>query len=170
MTLSAFIIPVLLICLLLYAWRKKVNAYGAFINGAKGAFDLCLDIFPFLVAIFVAVELFNASGLTDSLSTLLKPVFEFVGIPAELSKLILLRPFSGSASLALVEEIFADYGPDSYIARCASVIMGSSETIFYVATIYFSQTKVKKLLYAIPVALVCTIIGAIVSCLICKII
>ena len=169
MTVSALIIPVLLILLLLYAWRKKVNAYGAFINGAKGSFDLCLDIFPFLVMIFVAVELFSTSGLAEYLGNFLAPAMNFVGIPTELTQLILIRPFSGSASLTLVEEIFTDYGADSYVARCASVIMGSSETVFYVATVYFSQTKTKRLVYAIPVALFCAIIGAIFSCWICKI-
>lgn len=169
MSVSAFVIPVLLVMLLLYSSKKKVNAYSSFIDGAKGSVQLCLDIFPFLVAIFVAVELFKASGLADNLASLLSPVFNFVGIPNELSQLILLRPFSGSGSLALVQDIFETYGADSYISRCASVIMGSSETVFYVATVYFSQTKTKKLLYAIPVALFCTIIGAIFSCWICKI-
>lgn len=169
MSVSAFIIPVLLIFLLLYAWRKKVNAYGAFINGAKGSFDLCLEIFPFLVTILVAVEMFSTSGLAEYIANFLAPVLNFVGIPTELTQLILIRPFSGSASLTLAEQIFSDYGADSYIARCTSVIMGSSETVFYVATVYFSQTKTKHLLYAIPVALLCTLVGAIFSCLICRI-
>lgn len=169
MTLSAFVVPCLLIVLMMFAFKKKVNSYSCFVNGAKGAFNLSLDIFPFLVAIFVAVELFNECGLAEILSNFLAPVFEFVGIPANLSKLVLLRPFSGSASLALCEEIFNEFGPDSYISRCASTIMGSSETVFYVATIYFSGTKAKKLLYAVPVALFCTIVGAIFSCFVCKI-
>lgn len=169
MSVSAFIIPILLILLLLYAWRKKVNAYGAFANGAKGAIDLCLDIFPFLVTIFVVVELFSTSGLAGHLADILAPALTFVGIPTELTQLILIRPFSGSASLTLVEDIFSNYGADSYISRCASVIMGSSETVFYVATVYFSQTKTKKLAYAIPVALLCTVVGAIFSCWICRI-
>ncbi len=169
MTVSAFIIPVMLLFLLFYSWKKKVNAYSAFTNGAKSAIDLCIDIFPFLVSIFVAVELFKESGLAENFASLLAPVFSAVGIPTELSELVLLRPFSGSASVALCEDIFKTYGTDSYIARCASVIMGSSETVFYVATVYFSQTKTKKLLYAIPVALLCTAVGAIFSCLICKI-
>lgn len=169
MSLSAFIIPVLIILLLLYSWRKKVNAYGAFVKGAKGAVDLCVDVFPFLVAIFVAVELFKVSGLAAALGNLLAPGFSFLGTPHELAQLVLLRPFSGSASLALLEQIFSTYGADSYVARCASVIMGSSETVFYVATVYFSQTKTKKLFYAIPVALAVTIIGTIFSCLLCRI-
>ena len=169
MSISQLVVPVLIIFLLLYAWRKKVNAFGAFINGSKGAVDLCLSIFPFLVAIFVAVELFRVSGLAVWLAEFLSPVFSFIGIPVELAELVLLRPFSGSASLALIEDIFRNYGPDSYIARAGSVIMGSSETVFYVATVYFSQTKTKRLLYAIPVAHFACLLSAIFACFICKI-
>ncbi len=170
MTISAFFVPLLLIGLMIFGLRKKVNCYASFVEGSKGAINLCFDIFPFLVAIFLAVELFRECGLAEILSNFLAPAFEFVGIPHELSELVLLRPFSGSASLALCEQIFSQYGTDSYISRCASTIMGSSETVFYVATIYFSQTKAKKLLYAIPVALFCTVLGAIFACFVCKVI
>ncbi|MBQ8762032.1 MAG: spore maturation protein [Clostridia bacterium] len=168
MNASQLVVPILIILLLLYAWRKKVNAFGSFVNGAKGAVDLCIDILPFLVAIFVAVELFRVSGLAVWLSKILAPAFGILGIPIELCELVLLRPFSGSASTALIEEIFRTYGPDSYIARAGSVIMGSSETVFYVATVYFSQTKTKRLLYAIPVALFACLVSAIFACFICK--
>ncbi len=170
MTISAFVVPILLITLLIYASIKKVNCYSSFVDGAKSAINLSFDIFPFLVAIFLAVELFRVCGLAEMLAQFLSPVFEFVGIPKELSNLVMIRPFSGSASLAICEEIFETFGPDSYVSRCASVIVGSSETVFYIATIYFSKTKAKKLLYAIPIALLCTIVGAIFSCWICKVI
>ena len=87
-----------------------------------------------------------------------------------LIELVLLRPFTGSGSLALLSEIFNTYGTDSYIGRCASVIIGSSETVFYVSAVYFAKTSVKKLSYAIPVSLIATFIGAIVSCLLVRII
>ncbi|MBR1925828.1 MAG: spore maturation protein [Clostridia bacterium] len=170
MPLSVFIFPLILIFLLIYSKKQKVNAYSAFLKGAKTSLNLTVDIFPFLIAIFVAVNLFRVSGLAEILGNLLAPVFEFLGIPPELSNLVLIRPFSGSASLAITEEIYDKFGADSYISRCASTIMGSSETVFYIATIYFSQTKAKKLLYAIPVSLFCTILGAIISCFLCKII
>lgn len=170
MAISVYIVPVLLILLMLYSKKKKVNAYKAFVDGAKNSISLSLDILPFLVAIFVAINLFRESGLVSYLSQLLSPILLFLGIPSELCELILIRPFSGSASLAIVENIYNSFGPDCYISRCASTIMGSSETVFYIATLYFSQTKAKKLLYAIPVALLCTFVGAIISCLVCKII
>jgi len=170
MPLSVFIFPLILLFLLIYSKRKKVNAYSAFLNGAKNSLNLTLDIFPFLIAIFVAVNLFRISGLAEMLGNFFAPVFECLGIPKQLSNLVFIRPFSGSASIAITEEIYSEFGADSYISRCASTIMGSSETVFYIATIYFSQTKAKKLLYAIPVSLFCSFLGAIISCLLCKII
>lgn len=169
MTVSALITPVLIIALLLYCAKKKVNAYQGFVEGAKEAIPLAVSILPFLVAIFVAIELFKVSGLSDILAQTLSPVFSILGIPTELCELVLIRPFSGSGGLAIMEDIMNTYGADSYIARAGSVIMGSSETVFYVATVYFAQTKASKLLYAIPVALFACIVGAIVACGITKI-
>lgn len=169
MSISVFITPVLIILLLLYSAKKKINCYSTFADGAKEAIKVCLDILPFLVAIFVAIQLFKISGLASLTATLLTPVMNFLGIPSELTELMIIRPFSGSGSIAIAEQIFSDYGADSYISRCACVIMGSSETIFYVATIYFSQTKAKRLLYAIPVALIATLISSVIACQLCKI-
>ena len=148
---------------------KKINTYDHFVKGAKGAIKLVVDIFPFIASILIAVALLRVSGITTWLAQVLSPIFNFLGIPPELTELVLLRPFTGSGSYALLEDVLSTYGADSYISRCACVIMGCSETIFYVATVYFSQTKVKKLLYAIPVALFCSIIGTILACLLCKV-
>lgn len=170
MSLSAFIIPILLITLLIFAAIKKVNCFQSFIDGASGAIKLCISILPFLVTIFLMIELFKVSGLSILLAKIVSPIFYCLSIPNELCELVLLRPFSGSASLAIYENILTSFGADSYISRAASVIMGSSETVFYIATIYISQTNVKKLLYAIPVALFACLCGAICACLVCKII
>ncbi len=146
-----------------------MNTYNIFVKGAKGAIELVVSIFPYIVAIMVSVALMRTSGLTDLLTRLVSPIFNFLGIPNQVSELVLLRPFTGSGSFALLNDIYSQYGPDSYISRCASVIMGSSETVFYVATVYFSQTKVKKLLYAIPCALVASLVAAVLSCLLCRV-
>lgn len=169
MNISIYILPILFILLLIYCVYKKINTYDTFVKGAKGAIKLVVDIFPYIASILIAVALLRVSGITSFLSRLLSPIFNFLGIPTELCELILLRPFTGSGSFGLLENIFNTYGVDSYISRCACVIMGCSETIFYVATVYISQTKIKKLLYAIPVALVCSFLGTILACLICKI-
>lgn len=163
------IIPVLVLFLLSYSRYKKINAYNAFVDGAKKGLNLSIQIFPYVVSILICVALFKVSGLSSILSKALAPIFSLLGIPNEISELIIFRPFSGSGSLAILSDIYKTYGVDSYASRCASVIIGSSETIFYVATVYFSQTKIKKLLYAIPAALIATFIGIIFGCLICKI-
>lgn len=167
--MSVYVVPIFIILVLLYASYKNLNTYNIFVKGAKGAIDLVVSIFPYIVAIMISVALMRTSGLTDLLTKLVSPIFNFLGIPSEVSELVLLRPFTGSGSFALLNDIYAQYGPDSYVARCASVIMGSSETVFYVATVYFSQTKVKKLLYAIPCALVASLVAAVLSCLLCRI-
>ena len=167
--MSVYVVPIFIILVLLYASYKNLNTYNIFVKGAKGAIDLVVSIFPYIVAIMISVALMRTSGLTDLLTKLVSPIFNFLGIPSEVSELVLLRPFTGSGSFALLNDLYAQYGPDSYVARCASVIMGSSETVFYVATVYFSQTKVKKLLYAIPCALVASLVAAVLSCLLCRV-
>lgn len=169
--MSNLIIPVLTALLFLYALIiKKRNVYLDFISGAMESLQLIYDIFAFLIAVFIMVEILNASGLTNILTNLLAPIFNALGIPKELTKLILVKPFSGNGSLAILQEIFLEHGADSYIGRCASVILGSSETVFYVTTIYFSKTKIKKIGIAVPIAIFCMFVSVILSCLICKII
>lgn len=167
--MSAYILPFLFLLLFVYCISKKINTYDGFVKGAKGAIKLSMEIFPYIASILIAVELLRVSGITDLLTKILTPVFNFLGIPTEVCELVLLRPFTGSGSYGILENIFSTYGADSYISRCACVIMGCSETIFYVATVYMSQTKVKKLFYAIPVALLCSLVGTILACLLCKI-
>ena len=167
--MSAYILPILFLLLFIYCIYKRLNTYDNFVKGAKGAIKLVVDIFPFIASIMIAVALLRISGITSWLTQILSPIFNALGVPSELTELVLLRPFTGSGSYALLEDVLVTYGADSYISRCACVIMGCSETIFYVATVYFSQTKVKKLLYAIPVALFCSIVGTILACLLCRI-
>ncbi len=168
--MSIYILPILFLLLIIYCCFKRINTYDHFVKGAKGAITLVVDIFPFIASILIAVALLRVSGITTFLGKALSPLFNVLGIPTELCELVLLRPFTGSGSYGILENIFTTYGADSYISRCACVIMGCSETIFYVATVYISQTKVKKLLYAIPVALACSLVGTILACLVCKII
>ena len=170
MNFSAYLIPILIISLIIYSFVKKNNAYSSFVFGAKTSFDLVLTSFPYLVTIFIAIELFSVSGLNTILGNLLSPVFNVFGIPTELSQLVLLKPFSGCGSLAALENIFATYGADSYLARAGCAIAGSSEALFYITAVYFSQTKVKKFSYGIPIALISNFLGVVAACLICKII
>lgn len=161
-------IPVLIAFIMLFALIKGVDAYSAFVKGVKGALPLMASLLPFIIAMFVAVELFRSSGLSGYLCNFLAPVFRLIGIPPEVCELTLIRPFSSNAAYVLLRDIFSTYGVDSYIGKCASVIMGSSDTIFYVSSIYFASTNVKKTLLTIPIALICNVACAIIACFCCR--
>ena len=167
--MSAYFIPVFFLIILIFSLIKKVKPYDAFTNGAKSAVPFAVSIFPYLVSIFVLTELFEMSGLSDFFSDLLAPVFNILGIPKELTKLVLIKPFSGSGALAILSEIFTEYGVDSYLARCACVIYGSSETVFYIAAVYFAGAKTKKLLTPIVISLVASFASCVFACFICLI-
>ena len=164
-----YIIPILLLLLVIYSQIKRQNNYDSFVIGAQKSLTLVFEIFANIVAIFLIIELFKQSGISAFLQKYISPVFGIFGIPKELCELIVLKPFSGSGSLALLSDIFTNYGVDSYIGRCASVIISSSETVFYVTTVYFSKTKVKNMGYSIPLALFVTFLSSILACLFCKI-
>jgi spore maturation protein B len=167
--MTNYIIPIFILLIIIYATIKKVDCFNAFVEGSHKGLKLVWDIFPYILAILVAVELFRVSGLANFMINAINPLFTFLGIPAEVVELVFLRPFTGGGSVALLSDIYATHGPDSYAARCASVIMGSSETIFFVSAVYFSKTTPKKLLPAIIIALITALLGAILSCLIVKI-
>ena len=164
-----YVVPILLVAVLVFGLVKRVNVYDSFVLGAKKSFDLSISIFPYLAAMFIMVNALVASGLDKYVTNFFAPPFELLGIPKEVVKLILLRPFSGSGSLAILTDVYNTYGVDSYVGRCASVIMGSSETVFYVASVYFAGTKVKHTGFAIPIALFCNLLGSVLACLLCKI-
>ena len=164
----SLLLPFVFIAAFVFAFVKKVNAYGSFIQGAKEAVPLAVSLFPFVAAVIIAVELMRASGLYNVFNFVFSPLLKLLGIPEELSQLALLRPFSGSGSLALLNDVFTAYGPDSYVGRCASVMFGSTETVFYIATVYFSGTKVRRLGGALVIALACCVFSAALACLLCK--
>lgn len=165
----AYFIPVFFLIILFYSMIKKVKPYDAFTSGAKSAIPFAVSIFPYLVSIFVLTELFEVSGISNFFTKILAPVFKVLGIPQELTKLVLIKPFSGSGSLALLSEIFSTYGVDSYLSRCASVIYGSSETVFYIAAVYFAGAKTKKLFKPILISLIASFVSTVFACFICLI-
>lgn len=169
MSVSSFAVPVLLLLLFAYCLIKNIPAYDHFVKGCSTAVELVISIFPFLVAIFVFVELMNVSGISAWLADVCSPALKVFGIPGEIAELIILRPFSGNGSLAIVRDIYTKYGVDSYVSRCASVVLGASDTVFYVVAVYFSTTKIKKLLYTVPVCLIASFVGSVVACLLVRI-
>ena len=162
-----YFIPVLFLSIFIVAIIKKVKPYDAFTLGAKSAIPFAVSVFPYLVSIFVLTELFEVSGLSNVVTNILSRLFNLLGIPKELTKLVLIKPFSGSGALALLTEIYQTYGVDSYLSRCASVIYGSSETVFYVAAVYFAGAKTKNLTKPILISLFASFCSCIFACFIC---
>lgn len=167
-TLASLIIPAFIITVLLTALSKKVNIWGAFTTGGKNGLRCAVEILPSLVALVVAIELLSASGALNAFTNLLSPVCNLLNIPKEIFPLTLMRSVSGSGSLALFQNIITTHTPDSYIGRCASVIMGSTETTFYTLSIYFAATRAKKIRYCLFCGLLADLTGSIVGCLICN--
>ena len=168
MKIAVYIVPVLLLLLLVYCVIKRVNVFEAFVSGAKTALPLVVTIFPYVAAIMLAYELFRESGLLNVINKYLSPVFNFLNIPAELIPLIVLKPFSGSGSLAVLSDVFKTYGVNSYIALAASAVFGSSETVFYIAAVYYAKCKNKKATKAIVISLFATLFSTFLTCFISK--
>lgn len=165
----AYVIPVIFLIVFLFAAIKKVKLYDEFSQGIAEAVKLTLSLLPCLAAMFMFCELFEVSSLSDMLTRLLSPVFGALGIPQELTKLVLIKPFSGSGSLAYLNDIITEYGADSYIARCACVCYGSSETVFYISAVYFAGAKNKKLALPIVIVLISIFSTTVLACLLCRI-
>ena len=162
------LIPLLMIGISVAALSKKQDVYGALVEGGQNGLRILLSIAPALVMLLTAVHMLRASGAIDALSTLLSPVFSFLGIPPETAPLVLIRPISGSAALAVGADLMASYGPDSEIGRTAAIMLGSSETTFYTISVYFGASGIRKTRYAIPAALVADFTGFFVASLAAK--
>ena len=162
--LNLYLLPVLLIILLLAAALKRVSVYRAFCKGAGDALPTAWGLFPYLAAVLCMTELMGACGVTAWLSDLCEPFLSLLGIPKELSALTLLKPFSGSASLAALSEVCKTYGVDSVIARSAAVVYGSSETVFYVTAVYFSKAEKGRFFLPVAVSLFIGLLSAAVGC------
>lgn len=159
------LIPLIMICVAVFALAKKQDVYSALLEGGLEGLKLLLSIAPALVILLTAVYMLRASGGIDLLVRLLAPVSRFVGIPAETLPLVLLRPFSGSAALAVGADLMAVYGVDSLIGRTAAVMLGSTETTFYTISVYFGAAGVRKTRYAIPAALIADLTGFVAASL-----
>ncbi len=164
-----YIIPVLFILIIAFAAFKKVNVFSSFSRGAGEAVKFVFTLLPLLVCTFIMCELFERSALSQALTDLLSPLFNLLGVPPQLTKLILIKPFSGSGSLAYLTQILEESGADSYIGRCACVLYGSSETVFYISVVYFSASRQKKRLVPIIIILCATFISTVTACLLCRV-
>lgn len=164
----ALVIPVLFLATFVFALIKKVKLYDSFTAGIKEALPLAFSLFPYLAAILMLSELFEQSGLSDIVTSFLSPALRFLGIPPEITKLVLIKPFSGSGSTALLSDILSAHGADSFIGRCACVSYGSSETVFYISAVYFANVKYKKLARPVAIALAANFLGVVLGCFLCR--
>ncbi|MBE3550895.1 MAG: spore maturation protein [Brockia lithotrophica] len=151
---GAWVLPAFLAVILGAALFRRVPAYSAFIEGAKEGFDTFLTILPHLVGMLAALAVFQSSGALKALTSFLAPYFRPLGFPPELLPLALLRPFSGAASMAVVTHLMGRYGPDSEIGRLAAIMQGSTDTTFYVLTVYFGSVGIVRERYAVKVGLI----------------
>jgi len=164
---SLFFIPGIVTLVVVYGIYKKAPVYDLFVEGTKDGLKTAMDLIPFIIAVFIGIEALVSSGAMQFLEDIMGPVFRLLGIPKELVSLVLLRPVSGSGSLVLVEKIINQNGPDSYVGRVASVMMGSCETIFYVLAVYFGATSVKKIRHAFSAGIIGYLAGIFASLFVC---
>jgi spore maturation protein B len=161
--LSLLIIPLFILFTILYGTFKKVRVYDSFIAGAKEGPAIVLGIFPYLLAIFVAIKGFQASGAFDYVRDAFYSVFAFLDLPIEAVSMSIIKPLSGSASTALFSDIVKTSGPDSVASKISAVIMGSAETTFYVLAVYLGAVSIRKTRYLVPVCLVADFVGIVVA-------
>ena len=146
----------------------KNNSFDCFLAGARSGLESAVKLLPTLVALMVAVRMLSACGAIELLGNLLSPLCDTVGVPSEIIPLLLTRPISGSASTAAYSELLSTYGADSFPALCASVIMGSSDTLIYVISVYFSSLRLGKSRHAYPCAVAIMLFCIFFSCLVCR--
>ena len=166
--LSDLIIPLFIVVILMSGFLNRRNAYADFVKGAKKGLMTAVDILPTLAGLMVAVGILRASGLLDALTRLLGNWMEHIGFPSQLVPLAVVRMFSSSAATGLLLDVYEQFGTDSRIGRIASVMMSSSETIFYTMSLYFMAAEVKKTRYTLPGALMATVFGMFMSILMVK--
>ena len=161
--ISNYIIPIIVLIIVLYALKKRVDIYDTFIDGTKESFDMTLKVFPNLLAMVFGVNIFLKSGVLDFIFNNLKSIFSYINVQIEILPMAIMRPISGSASLAILNDIFLNYGPDSFIGTVASIIQGSTDTTFYVLTLYFGSIGIKKIRYAMWAGLFSDLVGIVTA-------
>ncbi|WP_227936127.1 spore maturation protein [Alkalihalobacillus deserti] len=164
--ISIWFIPVLIAFVLMYGTYKQVPTYETFVEGAKEGFTMAISIIPYLVGMLVAISVFRASGAMDFIIELMKPALQAIGVPSEIVPLAMIRPISGTGALGMTSDLIATHGPDSFIGRLASTMQGSTDTTFYVLTVYFGAVGIKKMGDALKVGLLADVVGIVASIII----
>ena len=162
--MTDYLVPALLFVTMAAALGRRENAYETMLRGSSGGLRLMVSIAPALILLLSAVQMLQSSGAAEALSRLLAPLFARFGIPPETALLVLVRPLSGSAALAVGADLMARYGVDSPVGRTAAVMLGSTETTFYTISVYFGAAGIQKTRYTIPAALFADFVGFFMAC------
>ena len=166
--LSSVSMPMVILFIIIYGIREKNKVFDSFLDGAKDGFKTTISILPTLVGLFFAIGALRSSGVLDLIIKITTPVLNILNFPSELMPLAILRPISGSASIAVATDLMKNFGVDTLIGNIASTIMGSTETTLYTIAIYTSCIKIKKTRYILLAALTADIVGIIVSNIVCR--
>ena len=161
--ISVFCVPLIILIIIISGFAAKVRIYDAFMDGAKEGLVTIFKIFPALVGLIVSVGMLRASGTLSLITDILRPLTEKIQMPSEVVPLALMRPLSGSGAIAILTDIFKNYSPDSFIGRCASVMMGSTETTFYTIAVYYGSVGINKVRHTIKSALIADFTGIVFS-------
>ena len=167
--ISNLAMPSIILLIVIYALKERKKAFDIFLDGAKEGIQIVFNIFPTLIGLFLAVGALRSSGILDLIINIIQPIISVLKIPAEIMPLAILRPISGSASMAVATDIISKYGADNLIGMIASTIMGSTETTFYTIAVYTSAVGIKKIRFVLVAALVADVVGMLVSVAVCRI-
>ena len=167
-TAFSLIVPLLLLGTAIYALIRGEDVFSALVEGAKNGLHTVAQIFPSMVVLFTAIYMLRASGALDAFAGVLAPIFARIGVPSACAPLMLLRPVSGSGALSVASELIENYGVESLVGRTAAVMMGATETTFYVMTVYFGAAGTGKSRHAIPAALCADLAGFLTAAWISK--
>jgi len=166
--LSLYILPVMVLGILFIGLYKKVPLYDEFVEGAKDGFKVSISIIPYLVAIIVGISMFKASGAIDLIANLCGNIFNKLSVPIDIVPIMITRSLSGSATLGLFSDIVATHGTESYVTKLAAIMVGSSETTFYVLAVYFGSIGIKKYRYALLTGIIADITGIVLAILVAR--
>lgn len=166
-TLSLWAVPAMLALIPLWGVLRGVKVYEAFIEGAEEGLQVAVKIIPYLIGMLVALSIFRASGAMELLARALTPITSAVGFPSEVIPLMIVRPLSGAGAMGVTADILKTYSPDSYIGRLASIMQGSTDTTFYVLTVYFGAVGVRRVRYSAAVGLGADLVGFLVALYVC---
>ena len=168
--ISIFAIPFLLSFFPLYAALKGVKVYEEAVEGGKEGFQVAIRIIPYLVMMLLAISMFRGAGGIDMLTTLLRHILDLLSFPPELLPMAIMRPLSGSGSLAIFSDIVQQLGPDHLVSRIAATVYGSTETTFYVIAVYFGAVNIQRTRHAIPAGLIADATGIVAAIIICRLV